>query len=103
MRFVYDPRNRYTVRLIRDKLDLIRRLRPFFILRQAPKSYIYEVVEAGGFVKIFDMHIFPYGTRALIEEIRAKLPGLPVDSPHDLPDTILDRFVQHHERHHTSH
>jgi hypothetical protein len=71
-------------------------LRPLFILRSAPKNYIYEIRNSGGFTKIFDWHIYPYGMEKLTESIRSEFPGLPAYCVNDLPDTIMRRFVQWH-------
>jgi len=71
-------------------------LRPLFILRSAPKNYIYEIRNSGGFTKIFDWHIYPYGMENLTESIRSEFPGLPAYCVNDLPDTIMRRFVQWH-------
>ncbi len=67
-------------------------------MRAAPKSYIEEIRRAGGFTKVFQTHIFPFGTEHFVQEIRQELPGLPVDCPRDLPNTILDRFLEWHAR-----
>lgn len=69
---------------------------PLFIMRAAPKSYLYEIWQGRGFFKIFQTHIFPYGFESLVQEIREEFVGLPVDCPRDLPNTILDRFVELH-------
>lgn len=71
---------------------------PLFIMRAGPKSYINEIWQEGGFTKIFEAHIFPFGFGSLVDEIRNELPGMPVDSPRDLPDTILNRFLEAHAR-----
>ena len=55
-------------------------LRPLFIMRSAPKSYIHQVNQAGGFVLRFDWQLYPFGYEAFAEEIHEKL-GLPVDCP----------------------
>jgi len=94
-RFEYITRDemRIKIRMCRH-LGLI----PLFIMRAAAKSYIEEIRQAGGFTKIFETHIFPYGTEDLVQEIRQEFPGLPVDSPRDLPNTILDRLLEWHAR-----
>ena len=68
-------------------------------MRAAPKSYIHEIwTTTGGFTKVFQTHIFPFGAESLVNDIRLEFPGLPVDCPRDLPNTILDRFVEGHQR-----
>ncbi len=72
-------------------------LRPLFIMRQAAKSYIDEIVKQGGYAMIFEAHIFAYGASGLVQEIRQVF-GLPCDSPRRIPEGILRRFVRWHER-----
>ena len=73
------------------------RLIPFFIMRASPKSYNKQIIDAGGFVKIFVAHIYPYGFEELVKDIRKEF-QLPVDCPTDLPDTILNTFLQWHRK-----
>ena len=92
-RFEYIDRNE-----MRTKLAMCRHLglTPLFIMRAAPKSYINEIWKATGFTKVFQTHIFPFGAERLVEDIRKEFDGLPVDSPRDLPNTILDRLLEAH-------
>lgn len=86
---------------MRTKLAMCQHLGiiPLFIMRAAPKSYIHEIwTTTGGFTKVFQTHIFPFGAESLVSDIRHEFPGLPVDCPRDLPNTILDRFVEVHRR-----
>jgi hypothetical protein len=36
-------------------------IRPLFIVRMAPKSYIHEVHQAGGYTLVFKYHLYPFG------------------------------------------
>lgn len=74
-------------------------LRPLFIVRAAPGSYIHTVQLAPGFTKVFVSHIYPFGYMDLVKAIKAEFDGMPVDSPRDLPATILDSFVAWHMAH----
>jgi len=72
---------------------------PLFIVRMAPRSYVEEVRTAGpGFTLIFQTHIYAEGHRDLVENIKKEFKGLPVDSPKDLPGSIINRFLKWHQR-----
>jgi hypothetical protein len=71
-------------------------VRPMFIARMMPKSYIYEVYLAGGFCLILlDQH-YPLMSDALATRVRDRL-KLPVTSIREYPDTALQRFEKWHE------
>lgn len=72
-------------------------IRPLFIWRFAPKTYMHEVIKRGGYGMIFETHIFPLGHEALVQEIRDAL-GLKCDAPARIPDGLLHRFVNWHEK-----
>ena len=69
----------------REELDIKMKmcrhlgLRPLFILRMAPKSYINDVAAMGGFTLIFKYQLYPFGQKAFADEVRGRL-GLPTDS-----------------------
>lgn len=73
-------------------------LRPLFIMRAAPKSYIQEIIEAGGFAMIFQAHIYAVGFGPLVRDIRREFPGMEVAETKAIPETILNRFLKWHER-----
>lgn len=81
------------------KLDICDHLRikPLFIMRFAPKTYNNEIIERGGFALLFKMQIYPFGQRKLVERIREVL-ELPVDCPRAIPEGIIRRFLNWHER-----
>ncbi len=74
-------------------------VRPLFILRMAPKSYIHEVNEAGGYVLVFKWQLYPHGSEELVRRVRERL-GLFVDSPAALQEGTLRRFLGWHHRTH---
>ena len=74
-------------------------IRPLFIWRFAPKSYMWEIIQSGGYGMIFKAHIFPPTHELLAREIRTVL-GLECDAPRRIPDGILKRFVNWHVRMH---
>lgn len=85
------------------KLDLcdFLKIRPVFIMRNSPKTYIWEIIKRGGFAMIFEVQIYPFGYEKLVNEIKEVL-GMPVDCPSAIPEGIIKRFVNWHERQITS-
>ena len=73
-------------------------LRPLFIVRMAPKSYIEMVRRNGGFTLVFKHQLYPHGHARLAERVREEL-GLPVDSPAAIQDGTVQRFLKWHLRH----
>jgi hypothetical protein len=72
-------------------------LKPLFIWRYAPKSYMWKIIQGGGYGMIFKTHIFPPTHKALAEEISMVL-RLECDCPRRIPDGILERFVKWHQK-----
>jgi hypothetical protein len=70
-------------------------IRPMFITRMMPKSYIYEIVEAGGFSLILENQHYPLMADDLAKRVRERL-HLPVMSISQLPDKALNRFEVWH-------
>ncbi len=82
------------------KLEMCKQLglRPLFIMRWAPKSYIKMVVDGGGFALLFGYQIYELSQAKLVAAIRREL-GLPVDCPRAIPEGIINRFARWHGRH----
>lgn len=69
-------------------------LRPLFILRSAPKSYIFEdVYPTGGYVLVFGTQLYPFGQEEFAREVRERF-GLPVGCPARVPQGRLDTFLK---------
>jgi hypothetical protein len=69
---------------------------PLFIMRAAPKSYMYEIgVKSKGFGLLFEEQIYPWGHSTLLTEVRDQL-GLKVQSPRDIKDGDMQRLVNWH-------
>jgi hypothetical protein len=73
-------------------------LKPLFIMRFAPKSYIYDVYKSGGFTLVFEEQLYPWGHKSLLLAVRNQL-GLKVQCPKDVPDGHMRRFVKWHDLH----
>jgi hypothetical protein len=79
------------------KLDMCRffRVRPMFVARMMPKSYIHRVNRAGGFALLTGFQHYPLLSDDLAARVREGL-GLPVRIVRELPDTTLSRFEKWH-------
>lgn len=84
---------------LRIKVQICKHLRvsPLFIMRFAPKSYIHEVNQNGGFVLLFEEQMYPWGHNTLLAEVRKTL-GLKVHCPNEVKDGDMQRLVRWHER-----
>ncbi len=82
------------------KLDICDYLsiRPLFIMRFAPKSYIDEIRNRGGFTLIFETQIYPLGQEDLVDKIKRDL-NLPVMCSKAIPEGIINRFMKWHKIH----
>lgn len=79
------------------KIELCEHIgvRPIFVARMLPKSWIKEVVDAGGFGLIMKHQLYPWAHRDLAQRVRQTF-GLPVDAPRRLADGTMSRFVRWH-------
>lgn len=80
------------------KVDICEELeiKPLFIMRYAPASYIYErIYKRGGYAMIFEYKIFTLDQKKLVKKIK-KHKSLPVDCPRAIPDGIIERFIKWH-------
>jgi len=73
------------------------RVRPVFVARMLPKSWIKDIVDAGGFALILKYQLYPWTHRELAKTVKNGL-GLPVDAPRALEEGTMMRFVRWHER-----
>jgi hypothetical protein len=71
-------------------------VKPLFIMRFAPKSYVYEIGRNGGFALPFEHQLYPWGHGALLKDVKAHL-QLKVGCPRDVEDGHMQRFLNWHE------
>jgi hypothetical protein len=71
-------------------------VKPLFIMRWAPKSYVEVIRKAGGFGLLFGPQFFPVGHSAAMERLRELF--LPVISPTAVPPGTFERFVKWHAK-----
>jgi hypothetical protein len=84
---------------LRTKLNICKHLgvRPLFIMRFAPKSYMHEINKSGGFGLLFEEQMYPWGHGSLLSEVQDRL-GLKVHCPRDVKDGDMHRLIKWHER-----
>ncbi len=84
---------------LRTKLNLCKYLglRPLFIMRFAPKSYMYDIHQSGGFGLLFEEQMYPWGHASLLKEVRETF-GLKVSSQKDVKEGDMQRFLRWHTR-----
>ena len=83
--------------LIKIRMCDVLGLRPLFIVRYAPKSYVDCVRKEGGFVLIFKYQLYPHSAVAFAREVRNTL-KLPVDAPAAIQDGTVQRFLNWHTK-----
>ena len=81
------------------KLEMCEHLKvkPLFIMRWSPQTYNKMIIDKGGFALIFGSQIYELSQEKLVGRLKKEL-GLPVDCPKAIPDGILMRFVNWHEK-----
>jgi len=81
------------------KLKMCRVLgvRPLFVARMAPKNYIKETLDAGGYTMLFGKQMYPFGHDDLVERVRERL-ELPVGCPKGIEAGVKENFEKAHRR-----
>lgn len=72
-------------------------IKPVFVVRMAPRTWVEEVRRRGGFTLILKYQLYPWGHRDLAKKVAREL-GLPVDAPRALYDGTMKRFVGWHAK-----
>lgn len=70
-------------------------IRPLFIMRGVPKSYIHRINQAGGYCIRFRYQLYPHGAVGFAKLVRETL-GIPVDAPKAISDATIQRFLDWH-------
>lgn len=71
---------------------------PLFIMRWAPVTYNREIIERGGFALLFESQIYELSQADLVNRIREAFGQKKADCPARIPEGIIDRFVNWHNR-----
>lgn len=70
---------------------------PLFIMRFAPKSYMFDIYKAGGFGLLFEQQLYPWGHSELLGAVRQTL-GLKVQCPRDIQEGDIRRLLNNHAK-----
>jgi len=83
---------------LRAKVEMCKWLgiKPVFVARMLPRTWINEVIEGGGFALIIKYQLYPWTHKEVAARV-AKVLGLPVDAPKALAEGTMRRFVKWHE------
>jgi len=81
--------------LIKIRLCRSLGIKPVFVCRMLPKSWIYELSKAGGFALILKYQLYPWTHHQLAKRVAREL-GLPVDAPRILHEPTMARFLKWH-------
>jgi hypothetical protein len=72
-------------------------VRPVFVVRMMPKTWIHELIEAGGFALVLKYQLYPWTHRELAKRV-AHVLSLPVDAPRSLEEGTMARFARWHRK-----
>jgi len=82
---------------VKIKMCKFLEIRPLFIMRYAPKSWINEIYEEGGMALIFETKIFELSQIDLVNRIKSVL-SLPAICSGAIPEGIKSRFENWHNK-----
>ena len=72
-------------------------LRPLFVARMLPRTWMNELINAGGYGMIMKYQLYPWTHKNLAKRVASEL-GLPVDAPRALAEGTMNRFLSWHRR-----
>jgi len=82
---------------IKIEMCKVLNIRPVFVVRMMPRTWINELIEGGGFALILKYQLYPWTHKDLAKRVTKEL-GLPVDSPQTLGEGTMERFVRWHKK-----
>jgi hypothetical protein len=82
---------------LKTKLCTALGIRPVFVCRMLPKSWIYQLNQAKGFALVLKYQLYPWTHHQLAKRVAREL-GLPVDAPRSLAEATMARFLKWHLR-----
>lgn len=72
-------------------------IRPVFVARMLPRTWMNELIIAGGFGLILKYQLYPWSHKELARRVAGEL-GLPVDAPRALNEGTMHRFMAWHRK-----
>jgi hypothetical protein len=81
------------------KLDICHflKIRPLFVMRMAPKTYIHMINKLGGYALIFKYQLYDLSQIKVVTRIKEEL-GLPVDCPRAIYEGTMQRLEKWHKK-----
>ena len=73
-------------------------LKPVFVARMLPRTWIQEVVDEGGFALIMKYQLYPWTHKELAKRVADEF-DLPVDAPKAIEEGTMERFLKWHRKH----
>jgi len=83
--------------VLKTRLCRFLGIRPVFICRMLPKTWIHDLITAGGFALVLKYQLYPWTHRDLANRVRDNL-RLPVDAPRFLQEGTMNRFLKWHAK-----
>jgi hypothetical protein len=88
----------YKELLIKIRICRTLGIRPVFVVRMMPKSWIHnDLIPAKGFALILKYQLYPWSHNDLAKRVAKEL-NLPVDSLKAIQDGTMIRFLRWHEK-----
>ena len=72
-------------------------IRPVFVCRMLPKSWIHQLNSVRGFALILKYQLYPWSHRELAKRVSEQL-NLPIGAPRFLEEGTMNRFLKWHAR-----
>ena len=72
-------------------------IRPMFVVRMMPRTWIHELNMIGGFGLILKYQLYPWSRHELAKRVAKEL-GLPVDAPKAIEEGTMARYLRWHTK-----
>jgi len=77
--------------ILKTQMALKIGVKPIFAVRALPKTWVWALIQAGGYAMIMTYQFYPWTHKEIADRIRSTL-GLPVDTPKRIEQGTMDRF-----------
>jgi hypothetical protein len=82
---------------LKIRLCVFLGIRPIFAARMLPRTWMVELINAGGYGMVMKYQLYPWTHKDLARRVAAEL-GLPVDAPKALHEGTMHRFLEWHSK-----
>lgn len=77
--------------IVKVRMALKIGVKPVFAVRALPRTWVWALIQAGGYAMIMTYQFYPWTHKEVADRIRSTL-GLPVDTPKRIEQGTMDRF-----------